>query len=362
MSAPPVPPVRVLMFPIWHAINPYLDVLKQSLQTAGIEGATLRQLWSVHPPEAVLVHWQENLWVDPQGAKQRVTYPLRRRLLLVLLRSLRRRGSTVVWFAHNQKPHAWEGSITDWVKRAQPFFEQVDAVAHLSETSSTLSGFTHIAHLPSMIVRHPHYALVSPDEHAANAGEITRVLLLGGLERRKNAGGAVRAILDTHYLTAVVTGDGRPTDPALASPRVHVMEGLVSDAALMAVFDGRTVVLLNQPHQINSGVMYLALSRGAPVLCPDTPVNREIRASVGGNWIRLFRPPLTAEVLRSITEAPIPRVLPDLSPFSPGRIGAAFAESFRAIRDSCGPESFDPGPPGSLQGAMDTKFQDAKNS
>lgn len=330
------------MLPIRHAINPYFDVLKGSLRSAGVEVLTARQVFWRRVPRLVLVHWQEHLWAPGVTLKHRVTNPLRRRILLAVLRSLRRRGSTVVWFAHNQVPHAWTGSHAEWVKRSRPFFAEVDAVAHLTEASTLVPGFAHLAHLPAVIVRHPHYPLVDPVEHAAKAGRIGRVLLLGGLEQRKNAVEAVGAIVSDGHLTAVVTGDGRPRDPVFASPRVHVIEGLLDADTLEGLFDGTTVVLLNQAEQVNSGVLYLALSRGAPVLCPDTQVNRELRSLVGPDWIRLFRPPLSPSALRELTAQPIPASLPDLQVFSPARIGEAFVASLVSFRHPCRAESFDP--------------------
>lgn len=333
---------RMLMLPIRHKINPYFGLLKRSLEATGTEMTTVRQLCSLSAPEAVLVHWQENYWTDQGGgALRRGVDSLVRATLLRVLRSLRRRGSTVVWFAHNQTPHAWKGSTEEWFIRSRPFFAEVDCVAHLSEVAPTLPGFAHIRHLPRIVIRHPHYELVQQIDHAAKAGSVQRVLLLGGLERRKNAWEAVRVILETGHLTAVLTGRGRPMDLRVEPSRVQLIEGFLDDAELYGLFDGGTAVLLNQVHQVNSGVMYLALSRGAPVLCPDTPVNREIQSLVGTSWIRIFEPPLTASSLCELTREPISTALPDLTPFSPILLGQVLNQWIGTHRQSQQSESFD---------------------
>jgi hypothetical protein len=179
------------------------------------------------------------------------------------------------------------------------------------------------------VVRHPHYDLVDPAVHAGKAGEIKRLLMLGGASQpRKNAYSAVHATRSIPNIRAVITGD-------LASefgigfafqPNVELIDGILNEPSLFALFDGATAVLLNQPNQLNSGCMFLGLSRGAPVICPDTPANREIRSLVGSDWIRLFEHPLSSEKLAELIREPIPVTLPDLAPFNPGLLGRSFRQ------------------------------------
>jgi hypothetical protein len=245
------------------------------------------------------------------------------------LGTLRARGVKIIWFAHNQTPHDWNGSTEAWFRRADAFYEHVDAVVHLTNASSRLPVFERFQALPQTVVRHPHYDLVDPAVHAGKAGEIRRVLMLGGASQpRKNAYAAVHATRSIPNIRAVITGD-LASDFATgfaSQPNVELIDGVLSEPSLFALFDGATAVLLNQPNQLNSGCMFLGLSRGAPVICPDTPANREIRSLVGSDWIRLFEHPLSSEKLAELIREPIPVTLPDLAPFNPGSLGRSFRQ------------------------------------
>jgi hypothetical protein len=153
-------------------------------------------------------------------------------------------------------------------------------------------------------------------------------MLGGASEPRKNAYAAAQAIRNVPNMRAVITGDLASAFATGFSsyPNVHLIGGILSEPALFDLFDGATSVLLNQPNQLNSGCMFLGLSRGAPVICPDTPANREIRSMVGPEWIRLFEYPLSSEGLAELVSEPIPVKLPDLAPFNPELMGRSFRQ------------------------------------
>lgn len=308
--------------------NPYVDILRESLCRAGFKFDRAHRLRKV--PRIVLLHWAENFWVDDTlvGWRGRRRSAIRR-VLPIVLKVLRARGSKIVWFAHNSIPHEWSGSADAWFDRAHEFYDHVDAAVHLTNASSRLPVFGRFHTLPQTVVRHPHYDLADPIAHARQAGEICRVLMLGAASQpRKNGYSAVQAMQDVPNLRAVITGDlGSDFAAGFAAyPNVDLIDGILSEESLFALFDGATAVLLNQPNQLNSGVMFLGLSRGAAVICPDSASNREIQSMVGSKWIRLFEHPLSSEVLRELVDEPIPAELPDLTPFSPDLLGTAFRQ------------------------------------
>jgi hypothetical protein len=235
----------------------------------------------------------------------------------------------VIWFAHNEMPHYWNDDPESWLSESEPLFSQIDAVVHLTETARSLPVFTRLQHLPSTVHRHPHYELVDPSTHRHQAGKIRRLLLIRGTERRKNAAAALKEIQHVPGLTAVITGESAAEFEKYSA--TEFLPGLLTEEELFDLFDGRSAVLLNQPRQLNSGVMFLALSRGAPVICPDTPVNRELRSLVGSNWIRLFNPPLTSSEISELIREPVPEVLPNLDSFEPKQIATTLGEWLRDI-------------------------------
>ena len=53
-----------------------------------------------------------------------------------------------------------------------------------------------------------------------------------------------------------------------------------------------SILVLNQPHQLNSGLMWMAISRGVRVVAPETPAFLELAAQLGPVWLHLFQVPL----------------------------------------------------------------------
>ncbi len=318
--------IDALQLPGHGGCNPYVDILRESLRDVGLNFDRPHRVGNT--PRVALLHWTENFWLDStSSARSGIRGSVIRRGMPAFLKVLHARGFKIVWFAHNSTPHDWNGSANEWFRRADGFFQHIDAVAHLTTASTHLPVFDRFRDLPQTVVRHPHYELVDRAIHAGQAAPIARLLMLGGASQpRKNAHAAFQTIRPIPNLRAVITGDlnSEYASRFESSPNVDLIPGILDESALFALFDGTTAVLLNQPRQLNSGCMFLGLSRGAPVICPDTPTNREVRSLVGSEWIRLFEPPLTSETLAALITDPIPAELPDLNPFNPSRLGTAF--------------------------------------
>lgn len=322
------PRIKAFQLPGHGGENPYVDILRASLSDAGFDFDHPYDLGD--GARVALLHWTENHWfVGASSARSRIRSSIVRRGLPPFLKTLRARGLKVVWFVHNSTPHDWPGSAEQWFQRAQGFYQHIDAVAHLTNASTRLPAFGRFQDLPHTVVRHPHYDLVDPATHAGRAGSIAKLLMLGGASQpRKNAYAATQAISGIPNIRAVITGnlDSKPASRFMSLPCVDLIDGILSETALFSLYDGSTAVLLNQPKQLNSGCMFLGLSRGAPVICPDTPVNREMRSLVGPEWIRLFEAPLSSDKLAELISHPIPVELPNLSTFSPGLLGRNFRQ------------------------------------
>jgi beta-1,4-mannosyltransferase len=330
------PLIAAVQFPRRASVNPYVDILRDSL---------LRHEFTFGCPvcftskqRIALLHWTENYWLTSESSRRlRIKRFILRQQLLLSLRLLRAQGFKLIWFAHNSTPHEWGGSEAEWYARASPFFRHIDAVAHLTAASTRLAVFDRFKHLAQVVVPHPHYGLVDPSIHTRHAGRITRLLMLGGASQpRKNAYAALQSIQAIPHLRTIVTGDA---DGPLARSfqgfaYVDVMRGILDEQSLFALFDGSTAVLLNQPRQLNSGCMLLGLSRGAPVICPDTPTNREMQSLVGAQWIRLFKHPLSSEQLVALIREPIPTELPNLRYFRPELVGRSLRAWIAERHDS----------------------------
>ena len=84
---------------------------------------------------------------------------------------------------------------------------------------------------------------------------------------------------------------------------------------------------------LNSGTAFMSLTHRRPILVPDRGAMKELRSQIGPSWVRLFDAPLTPLVLGDALHwAAEPRPTPpDLSPFAPERITAAYARTFDGL-------------------------------
>jgi hypothetical protein len=259
------------------------------------------------------------MWMRRRTTFQGLKMVAQRLYFLILVNTYRRCGTVVAFVKHNEIPHSWPKSREEWMQTCSRLWQSVDVIVHMTETSRQNECSSLLQKKPGVIVPHPHYDLVDPVEHGESARRISRLVVLGGLERRKNALAAVQTALDIGEIEIIVSGtsDGSPWQnvvaPQATTSSLHIHSGLIEESDLYAMFDGSAAVILNQRTALNSGVMFLALSRGAPVICPDSRVNLELQEEFGTNWIRTFSGVLTTAGLRELIAEPVPRRLPDLA-------------------------------------------------
>lgn len=333
----------VAMYPDVRGKNPFLDLMVEGLRSAGCDVIDWRLAEAAGRRDAFLVlNWLENRAVDPPGftlgpvSRRRRAEREReyfRRLQQVA--ELKAQGFRLVWVAHNRSPHKLKRSQATYARRVEPLWALLDGVVHLTSASRGDPAFRHLAHLPSAVVPHPHYPLVAPSTHRGAAGDIQRVAFVGGFAARKRATPAIRAAMRT-TLEVVVTGTPtrrqaiRFARPGRAGS-LQIVKDPVSDERLFAVFDGSTAAVLADPDALNSGVALFALSRGAPVIVPDTPTNRELEEEFGDMWVRRYRGTLAKSVVLEATRAPIPEHLPDMSRRAPRRFGEDLMQALDTI-------------------------------
>lgn len=334
--------MQVVFAPDWDGdANPYLRNVAAGLRTAGAQVTALSDADRLPgPPDVVLLHWVEGAWVRGRRPAAQLRQRRVRQALLERLRDFRAQGVPVVWTVHDLTPHQWSGSTEAWLRRIQPFHALLDAVVHLTEASRQHPAFRGLADLPSVVVPHPTYEPRVTTVATVGTGRIDRLLLLGGLNPRKGAAGALRTIVAANKVDAVITGNvtrwrsGSHRSLRIARrhhDRITVRPGWLTDTQVDALFDGRTAALLHQPGALNSGVMLLALSRASVVLAPNTPTNRELQAEIGAGWLRLFTPPIDHAQLDALLDHPVPRSAPPLDRRHPEQVGQAFRRGLEKL-------------------------------
>ena len=316
----------VIIYPDRQGKNPYLAILSRGLESAGFELVSWKeQRGPSEEPEALLLHWFENRAVD-KGPRRRFIVNARRasdyRRRLERIEAMRRSGTKIVWFVHNRRPHNLSTTQGSYHRRIAPFWPLIDGVVHLTHASREDEAFHHLGHLPSSVVPHPHYDRIDPSAHARAAGRVSRLAFIGGLSARKRAMSVIEMVLCETALDVVVTGASRGGRDesrlrALGPDRLEVLHHPVDDEGLYRVFDGRTAAVITDAEALNSGVLMLALSRGAPVLSPPTPTNLELAEEFGSDWIRLLPATLDGAAIERLARQDIPSRLPGMARRTP---------------------------------------------
>lgn len=319
------------LYPGVRADNPFMEIISSSLQEVGVEVFGWRDApLEIGGTAFLLLNWIENQAVDPttnlglvadRRARRARKVGFRRRLQRIAeLRSL---GYRAVWVAHNRVPHSLrKQDFSKYAARTGPLWTVLDGVAHFTESSREDDAFRHLAHLPSKVLPHPHYELVAAEAHSQVAGRIHQLAFIGGFSPRKGAEKVIESVLRETDFAVLVTGDPPPGDKwrqllEVSGGRLRVLPDPVSDCELKSVFDGRTAAVLCDYSQLNSGVAYFSLSRGAPVIAPKTLANAELASKFGLDWMRLYSGEDEASEIALAAENPVPTTLPDMSLHAP---------------------------------------------
>jgi glycosyltransferase involved in cell wall biosynthesis len=81
-------------------------------------------------------------------------------------------------------------------------------------------------------------------------------------------------------------------------PRVRLFLEWIKDEDLQLYFCAADILVFPYRDILNSGSALLALSFDRPVLVPRLGAMADLQKAVGGEWVRTYEGPLTAEILR----------------------------------------------------------------
>jgi glycosyltransferase involved in cell wall biosynthesis len=230
------------------------------------------------------------------------------------------------------------------------FTDMLDLVVHLSDAGRDIAVARHprLAGKPDAVIPHPHYGLAvnggKPREAALAAlglpPNCKLILAFGGVRRYKNLLKLVSAFNDLPAGDSRLLVAGLPLDAGLADAvrktggeRVSLMLRGIDETETATLFSAATLVVAPYLDILNSGTAFMSLTHGRPILVPDRGAMMELRDQVGPQWVKLFDAPLTPLVLGDALHwAAEPRdAPPDLRPFAPERIAAAYARAFDGL-------------------------------
>jgi glycosyltransferase involved in cell wall biosynthesis len=267
-------------------------------------------------------------------------------LAVAAIRCAKLLGRRVAWTVHNLADHeSYHPRIE--ARFMDRYTRMLDLTIHLSEAGrdAALARYPRLAEKPAAIIPHPHYGetVDGPVTRAAALQELglpadcQLVLAFGVVRRYKNLLKLIRAFndlpgRDVHLLVA-----GLPLDSGLADAMHRVGDGRVTlllrsiaETEIATLFGAATLVVAPYLDILNSGTAFMSLTFGRPILVPDRGAMSELQRHVGPDWVKLFEAPLTAltlgDALHWAGEAR--DEMPDLGPFAPERIVAAYDRAF----------------------------------
>lgn len=262
--------------------------------------------------DVVHVHWPENLF----RASGTVRNAIKTLCGLAFMLRLEIFRTPIVYTRHNVTPHErpgrFYGAMYRWVDR------RVGATIFLNESvqNNPAAGIT---------ILHGDYPATdgTPSRAQDGAGK-KRILFFGLLRRYKGLEALIQTFASTTDPTLRLRIRGSAIDSdyvselaslARADDRITFQPGFLDDVELERELADADLIVLPYITIYNSGAAILALSRNRPILAPDGPSTRSLRAEVGEPYVRLFGSPLTAgDIMAALEEQDrVSADAPDLS-------------------------------------------------
>lgn len=275
------------------------------------------------------VHWPEHLIRHPNriiGFAQSIFA----RALIFRLSAMK---TPVLRTVHNLTPHDLGSSTED---------KLVARLEKLATAKVVLNEY-HLDQFPgSTLIPHGHY--VGKLEHTALRNtEDLRICFVGRIEPYKGVDQLISLLDDLHRegVHLHIAGKAGPDMTREIIEAMHSHSNLsvdlrwLSDSEISEVIMSSALVVLPYSRLHNSGIMFLALSLGRPVLVEDNPVTREIQRELGNAWIRLYNGKIGAKEIKSALDGPEVKGLPRFKDSrSWPNIASAYADLYRKI-SSC---------------------------
>jgi len=345
-------PLRVLGWPAFRnrRWDPHQWLLYTHLQQLGAVVEEFTPARGIRWRSDVLhLHWAPT--THPRGPLVRAV--ARCIALISLLDWVRRRGTRVVWTAHNlnARDRVPNPILERWWWRA--LAPRLDGMISMSRNAidEVHATYPSLRAVPVFIVPLGHYRTayprtVSRAEARARLGiasDARVVGFIGQIRTYKNVPALVSAFRGIADPSAVLLIAGKMRLPdggeefrraAASDARVRLEPRFLADDEIQIYLAAVDLVVLPYAQVLNSGSAMLALSFDRPVMAPRLGSLAELADQVGPVWMRTYDGELTADTLEKALAAtvriPRPATAP-LEQFDWQRIAALTLQVYHAV-------------------------------
>jgi beta-1,4-mannosyltransferase len=220
----------------------------------------------------------------------------------------------VVRTRHNLEPHDGTTGVEGLLLRSLTSLSRGDV--WLSDSSRAQAGVDPGPR--NVVIPHGDYApwiaRIRPGVNLSRTpGPTVRLVGLGAIKRYKNFEEAIVGVSGCEDFTLTIAGNDSDhaylaslQSLAAETNNVVVQPGRLEDGPLIDLALASDATLLTYESLYNSGVVFLALSLGRPVIARDGPMTRELRDEYGPEWIGLYEGRLTPAGLRAAWKSVAP--------------------------------------------------------
>lgn len=259
----------------------------------------------------------------------------------IFIRVLKFLKKNIVWTVHNLESH--ESPYPGLEKKLYDFlYNQVDGFISLNKSGIEIieervptpnnKYFKYIPH-PNYKHYYSNYIDKNQARKKLNIEQDKFVFLfIGQIRRYKNVSALIKAYseLDNRNTVLLIAGkvslDVKPEIEALAggNETVIICEGFIKDEDLQLFLNTADLVVTPYKQIFNSGSVFLNLSFGKPTLAPDLMLFRELKDSIGSEWLKTYENEISGDALnQAMIEVENDRAgeqLPELEEFDPERV------------------------------------------
>lgn len=338
---------RILVLPKYIPLNTYFKTISDGMDHVGWRVTDFSYLLCLEGNYDVLhVHFPTFIF---NNRKRWISFG-RLGIFTSLLLLNKARGKKVVWTVHNLAHHEAfhpkvEARFMSW------FTSVVDMSIHLSESGRAVAfdKFPKLRDHKSVVIPHPYYGeskFKSPDLSRVEAAKILGlplnipiILFFGQIRTYKNVIELIKCFRHRNTRDACLVIAGVPFKNYLkeeillaagGDQRVELMLYYIPETQLRLLLTAASLVVLPYRDILNSGAAMLSLTHNRPVLVPDRGAMSELQNNIGKDWVKVYEPPLTPEILESALSWTVvsQNKEPNLDMFAPVRVIEAHDKAF----------------------------------